>query len=118
MSKIETLLPRKGMELPPEKFSSTMQPSRIRRTLFVPCPVSPALLPGQVRSHSPTQKSSCFCSGSEHGLGWGEFACCAVAVRSQANIHTMMKTNTYLGCLLCTSGPAASRMSSLWYDHC
>ena len=29
----------------------------------------PALLPGQVRSHSPTQKSSCRCSGSEHGLG-------------------------------------------------
>jgi len=62
-------------------------PSRMRPTLFVPCPVSPALLPGQVRSHSPTQKSSCFCSGSEQAFG------CAAVLFCRASA-TQAKTRT------------------------
>src|SRR5947209_2111047 len=57
------------MESPPEKFSWTTQPSIMRRIVFVPWAVSPAFCPGQVKSHSPTQNSSCFCCGSVQGFG-------------------------------------------------
>jgi len=45
--------------------------SMMRLMLLVPWPVSAAVAPGQVKSHSPTQNSSCFCSGKVHGFGGG-----------------------------------------------
>src|SRR4051794_40937263 len=66
---MERLVPRRCMDSPPEKFSCTTQPSIMRLILFVPRATSPGLLPGQVRSQSPTQNSSCFCSAAVHGLG-------------------------------------------------
>src|SRR5882724_10922166 len=69
VSKIDTLSPRRCISRSPEKFSSTTQPSSTRRMLFDPCCTSPALFPGQVKSHSPTQKSSWRCSLAAHGFG-------------------------------------------------
>src|SRR5690348_10113743 len=66
-SNSETLLPRKCIVCPPEKLSSTTQPSSTRRMLLVPC-WSSSSGPGQVSFQSPTQKSSCFCSGRVQGL--------------------------------------------------
>ena len=74
-SKVETLVPRRRIEFPPEKLSCTTQPSMMRLMLLVPCPVSPAFSPGQVRSHSPTQKSNCFCCAVAHGFGKGVDVC-------------------------------------------
>ena len=69
-SKIETLVPRRWPDSSRlEKFSCTMQPSRMRLMLFVPCASLAGFCPGHVRSHSPTQKSNCFCCAAAHGFG-------------------------------------------------
>ncbi len=66
-SNVETLMPRRCIESPPEKFSCTTQPSIMCLMVLVPCPTSSGFSPGHVRSHSPTQKSNCFCCGAEQG---------------------------------------------------
>src|SRR5579862_1807403 len=53
----------------------------MRSMRLAPCSVSPAFAPGQVRSQSPTQNSSCFCSAIVHGLGGAVIAdCCETAI--------------------------------------
>src|SRR5579871_687060 len=46
----------------------------MRLIMFVPWPVSPAFWPGQVKSHSPIQKSNCFCCAAVQGF-WGAEDC-------------------------------------------
>ena len=51
----------------------------MRRIEFEPWPISLAFWPGQVRSHSPSQNSNCFCCGSVQG-----FAALAASARARA----------------------------------
>src|SRR5579859_1049638 len=95
---METLVPRKGMEDWPEKFSSTTQPSRMRLMLLVPCPEAPPFAPGQVKSHSPTQKSNCFCCGTEQGVA-GFVACWAKIAGAESKRSTRAPDSFFIAIL-------------------
>src|SRR5262249_46230424 len=95
LSKIETLVPRRWPESPAEKLSSTTQPSRTRLMELVPCATSPSLAPGQVRSHSPTQKSSCFCSAAVQELA-GCWAWERLAMRHRARMESAVLNREFI----------------------
>src|SRR5579871_321149 len=76
----------------------------MRVMLLVPCPTSPAFWPGQVASHSPTQKSICFCCAAAHGFGGACGAACCEKSECTERRHSVSRVRNRVIVI----GPTAS----------
>src|SRR5882672_4002439 len=112
---METLVPRRWPEVPAEKLSCTTQPSRTRLMELVPWLICPSFAPGHVRSHSPTQKSSCFCWAVVKGSGGAAFWAASLQMDSDSN--TKMEKSFFMGILATIMVRMATNHSGLGCVH-